>query len=180
MKIGLDMDNTICSTSEKVTEYEEIFIKDNNIDSYTLWHNNYYTNSFLNEYLEKIYTEVEPKPNAITCISKLKEQGHKIYIITARSNNYVKDMYKLINNYFKEYNIKIDGIFINSKDKVDVCIDNNINIMVDDNFHNYDMLTSNNIETILYDEYNEYPYIKRRILSWKELNKAIKNTNYDN
>ncbi len=171
MKIGIDMDNTICFTNEKVREYENIFLKENNINIYILWYDTYYANEFLTKYLEKIYTEVEPKQDAITIINKLKEQGHKIYIITARTNNYVTDIYEIINNYCIKHNIKVDGIFINAGDKVDICIDNNIDIMIDDSFYKYDRLKSNNIKTILFDEYNEYPYIKKRILSWKELKK---------
>lgn len=170
MKIGIDMDNTLCSTDKKVGEYENIFTNNHNIDSYTIWHNNYYFNLFLNEYLEKIYKEVEPKQDAIKTINKLKEQGHEIYIITARTNSYVTNMHQLINNYCNNHNIKIDGIFIDAKDKVDICKDNNIDIMIDDSFYNYNQLMNNNINTILFDEYNQYRYIKKRVLSWKEIN----------
>lgn len=173
MRIGIDMDNTICSTDEKVGEYEKVFTKDNNIDSYTIWHNNYYFNLFLSEYLEIIYTEVEPKKDAIYCIKKLREQGNEIYIITARTNNYVTNMYNIINNYCIEHNIKIDGIFINAGDKVDICLKNNIDIMIDDSFYNYERLTNNNIDTILFDEYNKYHFIKRRVQSWNEIKKKL-------
>ena len=169
MKIGIDMDNTICSTDKKVGEYEKIFTNNHNIDSYTIWHNNYYFNLFLSEYLEIIYTEVEPKENVVSCINRLKEHGNEIYIITARTNNYVTDMYKIIDNYCSKHNIKIDGIFIDAKDKVDICKENNIDIMIDDSFYNYDRLTTNNIKTILFDEYDKHTYIKSRILSWKDL-----------
>ena len=169
MRIGIDMDNTICSTNEKVAEYENKFIKDNNITIDKLWSDNNYVSMFLNKYLETIYMEVDLKPNVVSCINELKKQGNEIYIITARTNNYVTDMHTIINNYCNKHNIKIDGIFINAKDKVDICIKNNIDIMIEDSFYNYDQLTSNNIKTILFDEYNEYAFIKSRVLSWKEL-----------
>ena len=33
MNIGIDMDNTICSTGEKILEYQEKFIKQEKINS---------------------------------------------------------------------------------------------------------------------------------------------------
>ena len=51
MKIGIDMDNTICSTSEKILEYQEEFIKQEKISSNTLWKNDWYKTKFLNIYL---------------------------------------------------------------------------------------------------------------------------------
>lgn len=174
MKIGIDLDNTICSTNEKVQEYEKIFIRDNNINKYILWYDNHYADNFLSKYLEKIYTEVKPKPNAIKTINRFKEQGHEVYIITARTNSYVTNMYNLINNYCMKHNINIDGIFIDAGDKVDICLKNNIDIMIEDSIYNYDRLTTNNINTILFDEYNQYNYIKKRVLSWEKINNVIK------
>ena len=54
MNIGIDMDNTICSTSEKILEYQEKFIKQEKISSDTLWKDDSYKTKFLNIYLEKI------------------------------------------------------------------------------------------------------------------------------
>ncbi|MEE3343025.1 MAG: hypothetical protein VZS44_02930 [Bacilli bacterium] len=173
MRIGIDLDNTICSTNEKVMEFENEFIKKHKITVDKLWSNNNYVDIFLNEYLEMIYTEVEPKTNAVSFINKLKEQGNEIYIITARTNSHVTDMHNIINNYCHKHKLQIDGIFIDAKDKVDICKKNNIDLMIDDSFYNYDQLTSNNIDTILFDEYNKHPYIKRRVLSWNEINSKI-------
>ena len=40
MKIGIDMDDTICSTRESLIKYQNIFIKEKNISSDILWNNN--------------------------------------------------------------------------------------------------------------------------------------------
>ncbi len=37
MIVGVDMDNTICSTSEKILEYEKKFLLEKNIDNQKLW-----------------------------------------------------------------------------------------------------------------------------------------------
>ena len=54
MNIGIDMDNTICSTSEKILEYEEKFIKQEKISSDILWEDALYKTKFLNIYLERL------------------------------------------------------------------------------------------------------------------------------
>ena len=36
MKIGIDMDDTICSTEESIIRYQNIFVKENNINAF-IW-----------------------------------------------------------------------------------------------------------------------------------------------
>ena len=80
MKIGIDMDNTICSTNKKVAEYERIFIKDNDINIYTLWHNNYYANLFLTKYLTELYPTLILM--AAVGWAQLNSQSHRIMLAT--------------------------------------------------------------------------------------------------
>ena len=174
MNIGIDMDNTICSTSEKILEYEEKFIKQEKISSDILWEDALYKTKFLNIYLERIYNEAKLKECAREVINNLKKQKNKIYIITARTENYVSDIYKITNNYLLRNEIVADGIFINGKDKVDICINNNIDIMIEDSRYNYDRLIDNNIRTILFDEYSKNPDVIDRVLNWSDISNKIK------
>ena len=173
MNIGIDMDNTICSTSEKILEYQEKFIKQEKISSDTLWKNNWYKTKFLNIYLEKIYNEAKIKENVSKVINDLKKQKNKIYIITARTENYVSDIYKITNDYLIKNKIKADGIFINGKDKVEICINNNIDIMIEDSHYNYDRLIDNKIRTILFDEHNKNTDVIDRVLNWNDISNKI-------
>lgn len=174
MNIGIDMDNTICSTSEKILEYQEKFIKQEKINSDILWEDALYKTKFLNIYLERIYNEAKLKECAREVINNLKKQKNKIYIITARTGNYVSDIYKITNNYLLRNEIVADGIFINGKDKVDICINNNIDIMIEDSRYNYDRLIDNNIRTILFDEYSKNPDVIDRVLNWSDISNKIK------
>ena len=173
MKIGIDMDNTICSTIEKINEYQKKYIEKEKITLEELWNTKEHKEKFLKKYLERIYNEAKLKENANSTINKLKECGYKIYIITARSEKYVSNIYNIINNYCTKNNFTIDGIFIDAKDKADICKKNKINIMIEYNKYNFDKLTDNNIKTILYDENNTYNEIDNRINSWNEYTKII-------
>ena len=173
MNIGIDMDNTICSTSEKILEYQEKFIKQEKINSDILWEDALYKTKFLNIYLERIYNEAKIKECAREVINNLKKQKNKIYIITARTENHVSDIYKITNNYLLKNEIVADGIFINGKDKVDICINNNIDIMIEDSRYNYDRLIDNKIRTILFDEHNKNTDVIDRVLNWNDISNKI-------
>ena len=168
MKIGIDMDDTICSTKESIIKYQNIFIKDKNISLEELWNNNTYKDEFLNKYLSDIYNNALIKENCVYVLNKLSKDN-ELYIITARTTNYIDDIIKLTKDYLTNNNIKVKDIFINSKDKVDTCIKNNIDLMIDDSYYNYQSLTNNNINTILFDELDSYKYINNRINNWNEL-----------
>ena len=73
--------------------------------------------------------------------------------------------------------IKADGIFINGKDKVDICINNNIDIMIEDSRYNYDRLVNNKIRTILFDEHYKNSDIIDRVVNWSDINNKINEMN---
>ena len=52
MKIGIDMDNTICSTIEKINEYQKKYIEKEKITLEELWNTKEYKEKFEKKYLE--------------------------------------------------------------------------------------------------------------------------------
>ena len=73
MRIGIDMDDTICSTTEELIKYQNKFLLENNIYENELW--KYYKDVFLEKNLEKIYNNATIKKctpiNANGSISKV-------------------------------------------------------------------------------------------------------------
>ena len=67
------------------------------------------------------------------------------------------------------------SIYINGKDKVDICIQNKIDIMIDDSYYNYYKLINNGIKTILFDEHNRYKDVNKKIGNWSELINVLEN-----
>ena len=176
MKIGIDIDNTICNTDEYIDKYQNIFLKEENISEYLLWNNNDYKLKFLTKYLKTIYEEVSLKEDSKEVINNISKDN-KIYLITARSNNFIDNIEELIKEYFIKKDIHIDKIITNAKDKTDACINNNIDIMIEDSLYNYNKLINKNINTILFDDKHKNINIKNRVVSWKEINKIINNLN---
>ena len=174
MNIGIDMDDTICSTSKMIEVYSNKYITENNITKDNLWNIKENKDKFLKQYLQKIYDEAHLKEGVRECFKELKKLGYNLYIITARTENYVEDINNTIVNYLKTNNLLVDGIFINSNDKVDICKNKNIDLMIEDNLYNYNMLKQNNINTILLDEDNKYKSLKNKVKNWYEVINIIK------
>ena len=53
MRIGIDMDDTICCTKESIIKYQELFRKENNLNYNELWNNPNNKEKFLNIYLKQ-------------------------------------------------------------------------------------------------------------------------------
>lgn len=147
MRIGIDIDDTITNSSDVFIEYAKKYNKDNNIlhkiDNTILdteksfgWkkEDQIY---FLNKYLKEILQKVNPKPNSIEVINKLKNEGHEIYFITARSDKEINDsMFKLTENWLKQNNYEYNFLITESKDKLNSCIKNKIDVFIDDSYSN--------------------------------------------
>ena len=172
MRIGIDLDDTICSTSKSFNKYQNKYLKEKKIIYDDLWSNPKYKKEFLEQYLLLIYKNAKIKKNASKILNKLKEK-HELYIITARKKDYIPNIKEEIYYYLKNNNITVNKINIDAKDKVDACLNNQIDIMIEDNIYNCNKLQENNIDTILYDEEKNYKYISQRASNWKEIEKQI-------
>ena len=86
MRIGIDIDDTICRTTEKVNEYMDLYAKDENIDPLMIMNYEDVKDMFFEAYLENIYTSVVVKRNAKDVLRRLRKKGNKLFIITARNN----------------------------------------------------------------------------------------------
>ena len=140
MNIGIDIDDTITNTYE--TLIPMVAIKyDMNIEKLKKKHPSYkeLSGTLLNydEFAKKNFVRVAKmvplKVGAVDVINKLKEQGHKIIIITARNDKNFKDPYKVSYDYLTTNGIKFDKLIVNSSNKAKDCVLENIDLFIDDN-----------------------------------------------
>ena len=144
MNIGFDIDDTITNSSEVFVKYAIEYnrmkkinysIRKNEMDQ-TLafgWNDNNKI-EFKKLFLEKILMESTPNEDVINVINYLKNNHHTIFLITARSDYEISNIYELTEKWLLKNKIKYDKLFANSKDKLSICKENNIDIYVDDNF----------------------------------------------
>ncbi len=116
-------------------------------------------------------------------IQKLKDEGHEIYIITARSSALeytdmsTEEMREAVREWLAKYGIHYDKLIFSPEDKVDICLTNNIDLMIEDKPKNI-MDISKHIPVICYNAgYNENCCGNNitRCYSWYDIYTKIKN-----
>lgn len=179
MNIGLDIDDTMTNTSELKIEY---FKKHFNIDDMNILIDmlnpgkidgellDFFKNNLLE--MSKRYTL---KDNVKEVIDRLRLKGHKIFIITARAYTFVDGVIEATEEYLERHNIYFDNITYKAKDKRNACIENKIDIMVDDSIGVLEELKRCNIKTLLFNSMvNENKKTDfDRVSNWIELENYI-------
>ena len=115
---------------------------------------------FWNKYRKVLVIDLPAKRFSSEVIKNLKQEGNKIYIITARKNDdewFPKELRnnieQLTKDWLKNNNIYYDEIAFDVKDKGTYCLSQSIDIMIEDDPVNLDRLIGNT-NIIVFD----YPY----------------------
>lgn len=186
MRIGIDVDNTITDTipvfKKYCKKYNEEVVKRNVpmnevgfaiTNLYEEWTQEEKQDCYL-KYIDIAREEVEVKPNAKEVIQKLKQENNYIHIITAR-NKGILDPYEATKKYLQKNGIVYDELAI-KKDKKQYCIDNNIDILIDDEPNNIKEV-SEIIPVIVFEaKHNEICNGKNiiKVKTWDEVYEVIK------
>ena len=190
MVIGIDMDDTICSTNELIIDIADEYdkkvlggtgVKDRKAYLFTEmmgWPEEM-KGKFFNDRLEYIMTHAEIKPHAKEVINKLHDEGNEIVIISFRKDKYIKDPYKMTVDWLNRYGIKYDKVFVNTGTKVDECIDNNVKLFIDDKESHCEDVSKAGIDVILFT--NAYNHEESRFVrkdNWDQVYDYIKEKYY--
>ena len=163
MKIGIDIDGVLTNIekwqldkgSSYFTEKYNLSIVDP--DGYSLDEifniSKEKSEEFWHKYLIEYSTKLKARPFAAEVIKKL-HQKNEIYIITARvytteKSNRGKEMRNIVKNWLKENEIIYDKIIFTPEDKLAICKENNIDIMIEDKKENINKI-SKEIPVICY------------------------------
>lgn len=189
MNIGIDIDNVISKFDEAL---EEEFLKHDKelrntgiIDS-----NKHMTEGmfdwseeelrpFYLDNVERIAKNLEVKEGAKEYIEKLKEDGHTIVIITGRDNGEYTDPYNMTSKWLREKEIPYDKLILTKykKEKAEKCIENGIDVMIDDSNSICRECYKKNITTLIMDKpCNREEKEITRVYNWKDIYEFI--TNY--
>lgn len=154
MNIGIDIDNTITEVQNKLNKatYDYAIKLGKNIENADNPLENIKNNKdtykkkfqfsydelkyFLKNIQEEITNKAKPRENAVEVINRLKKEGHKIYIITARDSEFHDNPYLLSKNWLDKNNIEYDQIIVNAREKGIVCKNENIDLFIDDQLNN--------------------------------------------
>lgn len=183
MRIGIDIDDTITNTWEHFIPF---FLKTFNIPLDKLKESTPYYESVKDiisceEYYELIrkheyLTESAPlKENVKEIITKLKEEGHTIIFITARSTSSYSDPYQISKKYLDKYQIPYDKIVVNGLDKGTLCKEEKIDLFIDDSIRNCTDVSNQGIDVLMVStKFNESNKNFVHMNDWKQVYKYIK------
>ena len=169
MKIGIDLDGVVIDSETTFRTYEEIYdidvLKQNNLinaeepkfqDRYN-WSIDQ-QKDFTNKYFLNIAKESNIMSGFISVYNRLKQQGHKFICITARGltpdGNFMKAMENNAKELLSKNGIVFDKYYWKQKDKLDVCIKEKIDVMIDDDWKIIKKLSDNNIKTLYFRDTN--------------------------
>lgn len=192
MKLGIDIDNVISNFNEEllkeyinhdkelrntgvVNENAE-YIRGGMFDWTEDEELDFYRNN-----IERIAKNLKVKAGAKEYLDKLIEDGHVIYIISARDNGEYSEPYNMTkkwldDNYINYHNLILTKSYRNDNHgKTNKCLENNIDIMIDDSYKICRDCIEHNITTLLMDT----PYNRKvdipRVHNWKEAYEFISN-----
>ena len=190
MRIGIDIDGVLTDEHRFIIDYGTKYFSNKGIP-YEL-HKDIYDSEKIFEVTKEQYNEfwkqnllyysknISIRPFASEVINELKKENNEIYIITARylttyENKDKELMQNTAKKWLKDNNVLYDEIIF-SENKLDICKEFNINVMVEDKPENI-LDISDKIPVICFDHpYNEKIYNNNiyRCYSWYDIYKKIK------
>lgn len=188
MNIGIDIDGVLLD-SEKVFRtaaelYNTIKLGNRAIRSYEeprLQEKYNWTEDEIKEFADKYFIECSKISNFMPYVKEtidlLKKDGHKLIIITARGRD-KEEMKKIAEEKFKQEGLIFDKYYWAMDEKADVCVKENIDVMVDDNYKNCLSIAEKGIKTLYFRDtgikkLEENEFIKE-VHNWGEIYKYIK------
>lgn len=181
MRIGIDIDDTICDTFDFVlpycckyygVDYEKAISQKLSLQYFI---DNYGYFDFAKKYYGKIIPYVPLKKDVVKYINKMKKRGHQIIFLTARSNRGYDNPYQLTYDYLIKHNIPFDTLITDAKEKGTVCRDEEIDIYIDDNIKECMAINKEGVKVVLFDtRFNHDNKDFKRIKNFKQFYKFIK------
>lgn len=167
MRIGIDVDETLTDTEISFNEV----IKKHNVD-FNKKYSDYWSKDeaeyILSNFCEEIIGGAKLKEGAKEIVQKLKKDGHELFIITARSNHYSKNIKDITHSLMEDNDLEFDGYYFEQNKKSDIAKKLNIDLMIDDNINVYNNMKRENIDCILFGD---------KIKTWDEVLKYIERKN---
>ncbi len=167
MRIGIDIDDTLTDIREQLNnaafEYAKTLnkkVENENIEINDVYNDgNIYQKifdfsyeelkHFLGTIQESITNNAIPRKDCVEIIKKLHDEGNEIYIITARDSEFHEDPYKQSMNWLNKNDIYFDKLIVNARNKKKICLDENIDILIDDSISNCKNVITGGISAIM-------------------------------
>ena len=162
MRIGLDIDDTICNTHFVLMKYAYKYNKENDNKKLLKYNTNDFSkifgwnkdevNSFFKTYYLEALKEIEPKYNVKEVLNNLRTKGHEIIFITIRNDNECgghNEANRITKEWLEKYEIPYDKLHVGIFDKKAFCKENHIDVFIDDSEKNCISVSELGIKTFI-------------------------------
>lgn len=187
MKIGIDLDGVVFDSEQTFRTYEEIFEVEKNRNTLKnreepKFQGRYSWSEEDQKEFSKYFLEISKNSPIMAGFKKvyelLKKENIEFVVITARGG-FVEEMMEDAKRILQENNIEFDKYYWKQDDKLDVCLKENIDIMIDDDYKIIEKLSKNNIRTLYFRDsgikkLKENDYIKE-VNNWGDIYRYIMN-----
>lgn len=164
MKIGIDLDGVVIDSERTFRTYEEIFSIENLNNRKIInreepkYQGRYdwtkeEQNAFNQKYLLQAAKESNLMSGFVSIYKRLKELGIEMIVITARGV-FIEEMKDDAIRLLEENNVIFDKYYWNIQDKLKICKEENIDIMIDDDYKIIQQLSYANINTLYFRDAN--------------------------
>lgn len=165
MKIGIDLDGVVFDSEKTFRIYEELFdilvLKGINlINREEPKHQQRYdwTEAQTKQFQEQFYLKVSKASNLMPGFKEVfsllkKNNKHEFVVITARGMD-VKEMQDDAIRLLNENDIKFDKYYWRVRDKVQICKQENIELMIDDDWRIIEKMKENKIKSLYFRDTN--------------------------
>ncbi len=183
MRIGVDIDNVLSNFNEVLLK--DYIDHDKKLRNNGIINNNAYIRDmfdwseeeeqqYYKENIERLVSLLEPIRDCSKYIKKLRKNGDYICIISGRDNGEYSNPYNMTIEWLKKYEIEYDDLILtnayNHQEKADICIENNIDVMIDDSVNVCIKCSEINIKSLLFHtEYNKNETRFTRVNNWEEI-----------
>ena len=195
MRIGIDIDGVLTDIEQYQLDYGSKFYYENykkeiinykGYETYDIFDSNKEIDDlFWKKYFKEYSVNVKARDLSSEIIKKLKEDGNEIYIITARGSflSHSSDVMtydenkEVVKKWLEKNDIYYDKLIFSPEDKLDICLENNIDIMVEDSVHNINNVSTRLPVICFHANYNEKCIGKNiiRCYSWYDIYAKISN-----
>lgn len=168
MKIGIDIDNTICKTfymteNQYNKYYKDDFKKLGKYDQY----------EFSAIYEKDIFDNCPIFEGAKDVINELYKDND-IYFITARCNRRIENIEKRTIDYLNKNGINYNDIFFDLDHKLDKYKELNLDVMIDDDIMVYNSIIKDNGKCILFNSYLNKDSNIKKAYNWHDVSEMLK------
>ncbi len=185
MRIGIDLDGVIFNSERLYRTYGEIFDMKNGgsgqkfPDSPDVCYSYGWSEELANEFIETYFYYIQMHSpimdNAIEIIKKLKSEGNELILITARGCISQQEIDISIKR-LKEHGLEFDGFHFVSTDKLKVCQEEKIDVMIDDCINHIEKISSAGIKCLYFRDIWARPCHNKNVLevhNWGEIYRKI-------